>query len=478
MRRPNVIIIIADALRAQNLTIYGYPKQTSPVLSKIAREGVVFQNAYAATDQTDPSFTTILSGRYPLVHGILRHGSDLKPRDISTFHATGTKLLPEFLAQEGYTTVAIDWLGRWHKNGYKIYGAASSFKPKRLLGHSRKARVLATRILARSPNWKVYKLLYKILSATGYFNDLSSITTFEVACRLFKELKESRPFFMLLHLWDTHTPFHDIPHFLVKQFYDRTCRETVQDMAQRIKNPKWRHVTLHYHLRGIKCVDEIEPRYNASIRHFDTTLHELMEALREAGFYDESIILITGDHGENLVRNGIFIGHGGLFQRVLKIPLILIGPQIPSQKTVNVPVQHVDIMPTLLRLTGIELPAKYYVDGTNLLNVVETGESPRPYVFAVSSTAPKRYAFINGRYKLVYSPSKADALDKYGGIWFQEVIELYDLALDDDDQKNLAQSDPGLVEEMIGKLNYLVKSLQKTRIKLIVKSRTRRIATK
>ena len=88
--RPNVIFIVLDALRSMNLSIYGYNQATSPTLENLSRLGVVFLNAYSTTDQTDPSFTSMLSGRYPLVHGIIRHGFDLSREHLAIFNATQT----------------------------------------------------------------------------------------------------------------------------------------------------------------------------------------------------------------------------------------------------------------------------------------------------------------------------------------------------------------------------------------------------
>ncbi len=468
VEKPNIVIIVSDAMRAQNLQPYGYNLETTPFLNKFSREGVLFENAYATVDQTDPSFTTILSGRYPLVHGITRHGPDVTREHVDIFYATGTRLLQEFLQKQGYTTIAIDWLSRWHKKGFTIYGSALELKGSLSKIWFSKAVSLTTKILIRASSWRTYKSLYKLFSKIGYCYDKSALCVFDVAWNYIKRVR--KPFFMLIHLWDTHTPLNDIPLFLVKKFYSGECSETVHEMALRIKNREWRRLVLKYHLKGIKCVDEVEPRYNAAIRHVDTLIKEFIEALKELKIFENTLVIITGDHGDNLIRNNIFIGHGGLFQRVLRIPLVIVGPSIPSNKRIKTPVQHIDIVPTILDIVGVK-PKGYYFDGKSLLELLETGNPLRDYVFAVSSTAPKRYALISDYYKLVYSPSIRDAMDKYGGIWFQDVVELYNLRTDNDDRINLVDDLPDIAKELENRLKQIVNRLVKIRLKLMITHR-------
>ena len=108
----NAIIIVVDALRARNLSCYGYSMKTSPNIDELAKEGVLFEDAYCCINTTDPSLTTIFSGKHPSSHGILSHGVQITTEEVREFNKTGTILLPEILKSQGYTTIAIDWLGR------------------------------------------------------------------------------------------------------------------------------------------------------------------------------------------------------------------------------------------------------------------------------------------------------------------------------------------------------------------------------
>ena len=462
MKRPNIILVVLDSLRSMNLQLYGYHRVTSPNLEYIAKSGTLFKNAYAAADQTDPSFTTILSGRHPLTHGIVRHGFDITSSHIATFEKTGTRLLSELLSSVGYTTAAIDWLSRWHKRGYSVYASASELKNVHL---PRMFTSPILRLLVRSPNMYIYNNLYKIFSMIGYCHDKNSQCIIDVAKKMVKRLKNrGKPYFLLIHIWDTHTPFNDIPAFLVKRFYDGKCSEYVTQMAKRIPNETWRRQVVQYHLKGIKCVDEVEPRYNASIFHADMFIGELMSLLENSK--DETLLVVTADHGDNLVRDGIFIGHGGLFQRVIKVPLIMWGYAIPEGKVVHEPVQHIDIAPTIADIVGLK--AKYVFDGVSLVPLMEGSSIERNTLVFVSTVARRRYGILTGTHKYIYSPTLEDAKDKFGGIWYKDVEELYDLSRDYDDTDNIANSNHDLVQKMRGLLLHNIDIYIKRRISLII----------
>ena len=120
MRKPNIIFIVIDALRPKNLGCYGYQKNISPNIDEISTEGLLFRDAYSTTNATDPSLTTIFSGRFCRSHGIMKHGALLQSEEVQNYLKT-VPTLPEILKHNGYKTFAIDWLGRWHTKGFDYY---------------------------------------------------------------------------------------------------------------------------------------------------------------------------------------------------------------------------------------------------------------------------------------------------------------------------------------------------------------------
>src|SRR2546423_13560218 len=111
---PNIVLIVADTLRADRLGSYGYTKNTTPHLDRLAQRGVRFSEAFSQANSTQPSFTTILSGLDPLNHGIVGHESAHGPVRPYTS-------LAERLAGIGYRTAAVDTLGRWLRRGFDRY---------------------------------------------------------------------------------------------------------------------------------------------------------------------------------------------------------------------------------------------------------------------------------------------------------------------------------------------------------------------
>ena len=117
MAKPNLIFVVIDACRADHLSCYGYPKKTSPNLDKLVEDGALFTNCYSCTTATDSSLTSIFSGRYPVSHGIINHGPRVAKDEIYALSESGSMFLPEILKRQGYATIALDWIGRWHRRG-------------------------------------------------------------------------------------------------------------------------------------------------------------------------------------------------------------------------------------------------------------------------------------------------------------------------------------------------------------------------
>lgn len=126
--KPNILFIVIDACRARNLGCYGYNKPTSPNIDRLAKEGVLFENAWACTNFTDVSLTSIFSGKYPISHGITAHGDQIREEHTQKLKRRNIKFLPEILKSKGYTTLAVDWLGRWHVKGYDYYSGTKKLE--------------------------------------------------------------------------------------------------------------------------------------------------------------------------------------------------------------------------------------------------------------------------------------------------------------------------------------------------------------
>jgi len=470
----NVIVIVIDALRSKNLSCYGYEKVTSPCLDRIAEEGALFENAYACSDHTDVSFTTMFSGKYPLSHGIIHHGTEVSTKEILDLNRTSTKFLSEILNKEGYVTIALDWLGRWHKRGFDLYGVDELWDYNDKIKLFSKLPILRQgidKILRQFP-FQQYTIFSKYLTQAGlYAGTENVIGYFDLGLSVIKKIRN--PFFMLIHLWDVHTPLTGTPKAFVNKFNHGVKENKIADMVMHIKNKNWRRRT-RIHLKGLRYISEIIPTYDGSINFVDNYLFKFIKALKNLNVLDNTYLIIIADHGDNLMRDGLFIGHGGLYQDVLKIPLIINGPGIPKKKKISGFVQHIDLVPTILELLGIESD-KYNFDGKSLVSMImQPKESVRSYAFAVSSLAKKRYAFVTERFKYIYSPTEKDGKDEYD-TWFKNTKELYDLKNDSYEKENLIYKRPDVALNMENSLLKLINRLERSKKRNTLSNRIREI---
>jgi arylsulfatase len=307
----NVILLVIDALRARNLSCYGYPVETSPNIDNLAREGVLFDNAYCCVPATDPSLTTIFSGKYPISHGIINHGSKVTEEEIREFNRTGTILLPEILKSRGYATVAIDWLGRWHRRGYTQYGVnEDKFRAWlfALLGRFRTSGhgVASRRFSEPSATLPIPTPLFKILRQFGVIRHKEDAKTLtDRAIGVIRENRD-RNFSLFIHYWDTHTPYMS-PGRYVKSHRKAEAdgSQTIEEMLNQIGNLESRNY-IRYCMKGAKKTSEAIARYDGAIAFVDDEIGRLVEALRKTGILDQTLIMVTSDHGESLTEHGIY----------------------------------------------------------------------------------------------------------------------------------------------------------------------------
>src|SRR3989344_7535401 len=120
----NVVIIIIDALRTKNLSLFGYNKETDKNIKEIAKESVLFRNFFSVTNSTFPTITSLFAGSYPKTHGIMHQAPYASPEEYEKFLSEEQPKfwLPRYLKDRGYYTIGIDWIGLWFKEGFDYYG--------------------------------------------------------------------------------------------------------------------------------------------------------------------------------------------------------------------------------------------------------------------------------------------------------------------------------------------------------------------
>ena len=151
--QKNVVLIVVDAFRPKNLSMFGYEKENDKNLKKIAKESVLFRKSFSTSNATAPSLNSIFSGMYPNSHGIIHQFPYTKPDEYNKFESVEKFWLPAFLKEKGYETIGIDWIGLWYKRGFDYYEEKDE-KQSRLKKFMKIP--IVKKMLLNLPNWACY----------------------------------------------------------------------------------------------------------------------------------------------------------------------------------------------------------------------------------------------------------------------------------------------------------------------------------
>jgi len=393
---PTVVLITIDALRADHLGSYApdasRPSRT-PHLDRLAERSVRFTRAYAPSCWTEPSVATLMTGLSPAAHGIA--GS---PGRLSARLAT----LAEVLQERGYLTAANisnPLLARplGFDQGFGEYVAW----PLPDLGNT-----LGGRLLAR-------------LEETGCTTEMQA----RWAARWITRHRE-RAFFLWLHIYDPHQPYAPPREYL----------RWVENWEQYGAGFGW----VGQARVGTLALDQAKRRwisalYGAEVRYVDDSVALVLEALEQADLFDDALVVVTNDHGEELWDHGS-IGHGhAMHEELVRAPLIVKLPQSTHGRVVEQRVSTASLAPTILDLCG--LPR-----GSLMTN------APSLAPLLAGQTVAERPAFISGR--LFYGPEEVVLFDRWKYTVSPNEAEerLYDIDRDPGERESLAASHPEALE--------------------------------
>jgi arylsulfatase A-like enzyme len=443
---PNVILITLDTVRADHLSVYGYHRDTSPNLEKLARESSLFTNAVAAGNMTLSTHGSIFTGLYASQHGA--HWV-LDPSQAVADGAGGGQFglrLPENsatlarkLAGEGYRTVGIAANSVYLRHEFQLDQGFEYYSQPNPVLFGGRVHLLCVRAL-------LVKELRSYLPAEFY--DREFVRAAEInneAFRFFEERKsDRRPLFLFLNYMDAHQPYYPPAPYDTKYGVKGTAPD-----SQRQRR------LVYDVLRGIKPYPEEvrrrdEAQYDGGIAYLDAELGRLFGKLRELGMYDDSLIIVTSDHGQSFGSNGV-VGHGFLaYQSQLSVPLIVKYPGAPHVGVVHDWVSQVDLFPTVLDALGYSLPPK--LAGRSLLR------PPPARLTVISEAFPCAYtANLNSRFGTLLRAEYLGGFKLITGVGVQP--ELYNLETDPGEQHNLYTQDPEISHVLEARLQSWVTTL-------------------
>ncbi len=441
--KPNVIFIIIDAVRARNVGAYGYDKPTTPNIDRIAQKGVLFRDAYSCTNLTESSLTSMFSGLYSYNHGITNIGMTSANEAVKNFARSEASLLPEILQSHSYNTLAVDWLGRWHQRGYDYYSGVEELSETKFLSYAK--RVVSS-----------YKFLRPFETAVGYLNRRVLQKAFEASVitnQAMKLVQNNRggPFFLMLHYWDVHQGYSP-PSKYTNMFYNLGYSDTF-DSSKKMRtvfeysDSKTKKIARAL-ITGNKTVGKQLAEYDGAIRYVDDEIGRLMEHLDKLGLAENTLIIITSDHGESLTEHGIYFDHHGLYDVSIQVPLVMKYPAVlPECKTVDGFVQHTDMVPTILNLLGIENDPIAF-DGESILPLIHQNIQLRHSVFIEEAYAQKTTSIRTKQYAYLKSNSIANEVCKVCGIMHGDAEQLYNLEMDPEQNHSIIHEEPKMAQSM------------------------------
>jgi arylsulfatase A-like enzyme len=395
-RKPNIVLIGVDSLRADHMSCYGYDRLTTPHMDRFAREGTLFENLYSAHIPTTSAYGSMLTGLDVMSTQVvaLRHKGGLRPE---------VKTLPEILREAGYDTSCVGFSGNPSSRGFDKY--------------------------LDYPGW-------------GSWNEGRSPKAENLNRVAIPELDRlasgSKPFLLFLRHMDPHAPYLP-PEPYERMFYGgNECDPKNKSMEPVMNFKPFRDFFAAWMPPGITDKDYVIAQYDGAIAYMDACLQTIFAALEARGILDETIIAFNSDHGETLYDHECWFDHHGLYDQTLHVPLILRYPaKVPAGKRVSGYIQHKDLVPTLLDLAGIETDAAAF-DGKSLLPMARGEVASHESEFYITEcTWMRKHGWRTPEWKLIL------ALEP--DFHFKPMVELYNLIQDPGENDNVAEKHPDVV---------------------------------
>ena len=424
--KPNVIMILVDALRADRLAAYGSRAMITPVMDTIATEGVVFERCVAATPWTLPSIATLFTSYYPKVHKATSY------RAVESMEQ-GRQAYLSILGDDFDTLAEV-----LQTNGWQTAGFCSNKFIRKRYGYAQGFDYYDTSFADNTVRGdKVNQALFNWLDGDGR--------------------DKAKPMFLYLHYMDVHGPYNAAPQFMdplmkkVEENPDKTPLEPkeMQRLNPYLKKPpaETSDPTRYERLKGYR--EYWEARYNAGVQEADFYLHQLVQNLSKRGLWDNSYVILLADHGEALCEHGMWDHGYSQYQTDLHVPLIMRWPKVlPPGKRVRELASLIDVMPTIME--QLRIPPGEALQGTSLVDHLSGTLPDVPLVrFAEAvKSGPQQYALFADVTKLMVTAIPPQKLPDGTMSGNRVRHELYNLGTDPGETINVAQQNTQVVNSL------------------------------
>lgn len=414
---PTIVLIVLDAVRQDHLSCYGHERQTTPNIDRLAAEGVQFMQAYSSSCWTIPSHASLFTGLYPS-----QHRADFDTQTLHPQHIT----LASYLNQLGYHTACIS-CNSFIAGGFSNLNRGFDLTVDVEGGYRQGHDLLSRGLRFAQKRWRLWAQ-----------RDRGARRATQLALDWLS--RQSNPGFLFINYMDCHLPYRlkssECYRFVGPEDRQRADRVPMDPFAVMAGE-------LAFSPDDISALERI---YDGCLAYLDQQVAELVEGLKRMGLYDETIFIVTSDHGESFGEHGLFDHQYGLYENLVKVPLIIRFPQgrLAGYRSRHL-IQHVDLFPLLASL----LDASEAGQAAGLIPPLDVqrefvlAEYPVPNLRAFQRRFPQadtsRFdmplrSILKGQNKLI--------------IRRDGQRELYDLSQDPQESKNLAGHRPVLADQL------------------------------
>ena len=452
---PNIIIFVFDAMSAKNLSLYGYPRRTTPNFERFAAHATVYHQHYAPDNFTTPGTASLLTGLYPWTHRAINESGMITP---GRTHQNLFQQMGDAYFRLGFSqNVWVDYFfGQFEGSLEKVLSPGSFSLVDQVfsarftgdLHHSHRAfddllfqdkHAPASLVFGLAQDIQLYEAVVRA-NNNGDMADVARADNYPIFFRIrdvFDGMLDTiaglkAPFLAYFHTWSPHSPYEpsrDFAHLFEDDW------EPV-DKPQQILGEQRPANAARVRRRG----------YDRYIANVDFEFGRLLEALQARGILAHSHVVVTSDHGEMFERG--VLGHVTplLYDPVVRVPLVVSSPGQTARRDIHLPTSNVDLLPTLVQLTGGEAPA--WAEGEVLPGLGGVQDAERSIFFSEAKDArpfeawsKATFALRRGKYKLIYYMG----FEQYGN---EDKFELYDIDSDPEELQDLYSESSSTAQDL------------------------------
>lgn len=352
-----ILYIDIDTMRADHLGCYGYHRHTTPNIDKLAKDGVRFENYYTSDAPCLPSRTALFSGQFGIHTGVTNHGNT----------ASQLKLDPERSFKHRFEQDSL--FGMLRSHGFYTCGI--------------------TPFASRHSAWYYYCGFNEIYD-TGKFGDESAEEILPIAEKWLQENGDKDNWYLHVNFWDPHTPYRvpedvenpfkedPIPDWITEDIFAKHheqagphCAQEIGMYSDRVNEQKFPRQPGR--LDNLDDVKRLFDGYDLGIHYADQAVGKMIALLKEKGLYEDTAIIVSTDHGENMGEFGIYAEHGTADNSTCRLPMIVKWPGGMKDHVDNGFHYNLDLVPTLSDLIQYKHPSKYW-DGVSYADTLLHGK--------------------------------------------------------------------------------------------------------